>query len=118
TGRSVGRVASMKKVAPRLIGSAMRLLGDASRAGVAAIARGELDTLGVAMDLAHGVLSGVGLVAQEIDEVVRVARSAGAIGAKMSGAGGRGGAFVALARDRRSASLIGRHVARLGALAW
>jgi mevalonate kinase len=54
------------------------------------------------------VLSGLGLVGDEIETLVRRARSAGALGAKMSGAGGDGGALYALAPDLRTARSIER----------
>lgn len=118
TGRSVGRIATMKDRSPRLIGAAIRTLGEASVAGERAIARGALDALGEAMELAHGVLSGLALVSPAVEEVVRAAKEAGAIAAKMSGAGGQGGAFVALAKSAKIAARVRDRVEALGALAW
>jgi mevalonate kinase len=74
--------------------------------------------LGEAMDLSHGVLSGLALVSPGVDEVVRSSREAGALGAKMSGAGGVGGAFVALAPDQKIAARIRDRLKRAGALVW
>lgn len=118
TGRSVGRVRDLKSQAPALIDQTMSLLGSASRTAAKAIATHDLDLLGRTMDLAHGVLSGLGLVSDAIEDVIRTARARGALGAKMSGAGGDGGAFVALAADRASAEKIRRGIVQLGALAW
>jgi mevalonate kinase len=70
------------------------------------------------MDLAHGLLSGFGIVAPDVDAAVEAARAAGAVGAKMSGAGGAGGAFLALAADRKSAAQIARALEREGWRAW
>ena len=49
--------------------------------------------------MAHGLLSGLGVSTPELDALVHAARAAGALGAKLTGAGG-GGAVIALAPDR------------------
>jgi mevalonate kinase len=48
------------------------------------------------MDVAHGLLCGLRVSTPEIEILVHGARAAGAIGAKLTGAGG-GGAVIALA---------------------
>jgi mevalonate kinase len=118
TGRSVGRVKEMKEREPKLLGAAMKTLGEATKSGERAIAKGELDALASAMELQHGILSGFGLVSESVQEVVREAKKSGALAAKMSGAGGSGGAFVALAADQRTAKRVLAKVKSLGAIAW
>lgn len=118
TGRSVGRVKEMKEREPKLMSAAMRTLGEATRAGERAIAAGDLAALAAAMELQHGVLSGFGLVSESVAEVVSAAKKSGALAAKMSGAGGSGGAFVALAADPRAAKRVLTKVKSLGATAW
>jgi mevalonate kinase len=76
------------------------LLGELSRAGLDALATGDIDTLGRLFDLAHGALAGLRLSTLELDRLVHGARAAGAIGAKLTGAGG-GGAAIALAPSHR-----------------
>jgi mevalonate kinase len=76
------------------------LLGELSRAGMEALAAGDIDTLGRLFDLAHGALAGLRLSTLELDRLVHGARQAGAIGAKLTGAGG-GGAVIALAPSHR-----------------
>jgi mevalonate kinase len=49
--------------------------------------------------MAHGLLSGLGVSTPKLDALVREARAVGALGAKLTGAGG-GGAAIALAPDR------------------
>ncbi len=71
-------------------------LGDAARAGAEALARGDIDSLGRLFDLAHGLLGALRVSTPELDAMVHGARAAGAIGAKLTGAGG-GGAVIALA---------------------
>ena len=100
---SVGRIAEMKQRSPALLKATMQALGEAAQTGEKAIKRGELDALGTAMNVAHGVLSGLDLVSSEVDAVVHKARHIGALGAKMSGAGGEGGAFLALFASKKAA---------------
>ncbi len=71
-------------------------LGDVTAAGVEALAVGDIDTLGRLFDVAHGLLAGLRVSSPELDALVHGARAAGAIGAKLTGAGG-GGAVIAIA---------------------
>ena len=112
----VGRVADLKKQSPQLVRAALVTLGEASKLGAKAINRGETQPLGVAMNLAHGVLAGLGLVSTGVGAAIQTAKQAGAIGAKMSGAGGEGGAFLALYPSRKAAEAA-RDELRLGGVA-
>src|SRR5581483_2485320 len=60
------------------------------------LAKGDVDGLGRIFDAAHGLLSALRLSTPELDALVHGARAAGAVGAKLTGAGG-GGAVIALA---------------------
>ena len=112
TARSVSRIASMRTEDRRLMRTAMATLGEATQSGQRGLSCGDLVRVGRAMDLAHGVLSGLGLVSAPLDRVVVAARQAGALGAKMSGAGGTGGAFVAICATKAAAHRITRKLAR------
>jgi mevalonate kinase len=118
TMKTVTRLAELRRSEPRLIRSAMAALGETSRVGARSLETGDLTAAGYAMDLAHGVLSGLGLVSLEVDTAVRLARRSGALGAKMSGAGGAGGALIALAPDRSGAERIERKLAGAPMVAW
>lgn len=61
-----------------------------------ALARGDLPALGRLLDENHRLLQAIGVSSPELDRLVTAARTAGAPGAKLSGAG-RGGAMIALA---------------------
>jgi mevalonate kinase len=63
-----------------------------------AIAAGDVHSLGKLMDLNQMILSGLFVSTDEIESACEAARSAGALGAKLTGAGG-GGAVVALVED-------------------
>lgn len=79
--------------------SLIETLGQVACAGMAALASGDVEALGEQFNLAHGLLSGLGVSTRELDELVRSARAAGAVGAKLTGAGG-GGAVIAVAPER------------------
>jgi hydroxymethylglutaryl-CoA reductase len=66
-----------------------------SQAGAKALQSADYEYLGRLMDTCHGLLSAIGVSTPELDDMVAIARSAGAAGAKLTGSGG-GGAIVAL----------------------
>jgi mevalonate kinase len=74
--------------------------------GEAALARGDIDELGRLFDVAHGLLAALRVSSPELDALVHAARAAGAIGAKLTGAGG-GGAVLALGAGHES-DILGR----------
>jgi mevalonate kinase len=81
---------------PSRYGRLMRELGVLAREGAAAVEQGDLDSLGDAMNAAHGVLCALGLSSASIDGMVHRLRGLGALGAKLTGAGGDGGAVIGL----------------------
>jgi hydroxymethylglutaryl-CoA reductase len=60
-----------------------------------AIKHMNLPKLGMIMNMNHGYLNTLSVSSPEVEELVTIARSAGALGAKLTGGGG-GGAIVAL----------------------
>jgi mevalonate kinase len=70
-------------------------IGDIVRQGESVLGTGDTETLGELMDFNHGLLAALGVSARSLDTMVWAARDAGAIGAKLTGAGG-GGCIVAL----------------------
>jgi len=70
-------------------------IGDIVRSGEAALAAGDVEELGRLMNFNHGLLSALGVSSRSLDAMVWAARDAGALGAKLTGAGG-GGCIVAL----------------------
>ncbi|MFN4294764.1 MAG: mevalonate kinase [Thermoflexales bacterium] len=79
-----------------------------------ALERGDLEQLGRAMNANHALLQQLGVSCPELDALCDAARSAGALGAKMSG-GGRGGNMIALARDAAHAEALRAALLRAGA---
>ncbi len=64
-----------------------------------ALEMGDVKTVGELMNINHGLLSAVGVSIAKLEELVYTARNAGALGAKITGAGG-GGLIVALCYKR------------------
>ena len=89
---AVGRLRERLGAADDVLALIGRLADDAETA----LACGDVDGLGRIFDTAHGLLAAIRVSSPELDSLVHAARAAGAIGAKLTGAGG-GGAVIALA---------------------
>lgn len=68
------------------------------------IESGQPDALGELMDQNHELLQQLTVSSSELDSLVEAARSAGALGAKLSG-GGRGGNMIALVQKEKAESV-------------
>ncbi|MBU0703725.1 MAG: mevalonate kinase, partial [Chloroflexi bacterium] len=73
-------------------------IGDIADEARRAIESGDIDALGPLMDDNHKMLIELGVSSPKLDDLVETARLAGAMGAKLSGAG-RGGNIIALVED-------------------
>jgi mevalonate kinase len=73
----------------------VRTIGDLVRTGENLLRDGDHGQLGDLMDFNHGLLSALGVSSRSLDSMVWAARDAGALGAKLTGAGG-GGCVVVL----------------------
>ncbi|MFH1131329.1 MAG: mevalonate kinase [Pseudomonadota bacterium] len=95
TRQVVGRVQDFKKINPtsfdRLCAAAEAL----TKRGLQAFQHNDARALGQIMDQNHALLCELGVSTPTLDHLVNIARTNGAIGAKMTGAGG-GGFMVAL----------------------
>jgi len=63
-----------------------------------ALERGDVEDLGRCMNVCHGLLNSLQVSTHDLERLAEIAREHGALGAKLTGAGG-GGAMVALAGD-------------------
>jgi mevalonate kinase len=95
---TAAQVAAVARLRTRLPAAddVLRVLGRLADDATGALAVGDVDGLGRIFDAAHGLLAALRLSGPELDAMVNGARAAGAIGAKLTGAGG-GGAVIALA---------------------
>ncbi|HEX4417440.1 MAG TPA: mevalonate kinase [Kofleriaceae bacterium] len=83
----------------------LRELGGLTDTGTIALLAADGAGLGAAMNRAHQLLAELGVSTPQLDALCTAARTAGASGAKLTGAGG-GGAVIAIApRDREAAVL-------------
>jgi mevalonate kinase len=98
TAEQVARCRQRLEQLPSVVRPVLIAIGQAVEAGVHAIEHGDLDTLGVLFDVAHGLLGALDVSSPALDRMAADARAAGARGAKLTGAG-RGGCLLALAGD-------------------
>ncbi len=84
-----------------------------SNAVVKALQNEDDDELGSLMNRNHELLRQIGVSTPKLDKLVVVARKAGAVGAKLTGAGG-GGCMIALCDDKKARSNIARELRKVG----
>jgi len=70
-----------------------------------ALEKGDLEELGLLMNVNHGLLEAIGVSNFKINKLVYASREAGALGAKLTGGGG-GGCIIALASRERLNSIV------------
>lgn len=98
TADMVARVAERRAREPAPTQERLAALGDIALRGRDALERGALADIGALMTHAHDILATLGVSSDALDRLVSQAFAAGALGAKLTGAGG-GGAVIAAARD-------------------
>jgi mevalonate kinase len=105
TKKMVEGLAQLREAEPAMVGAAFEriraIVGDVRTA----IECGDLAALGAALDDNQAILSKLALSTPVIDAMCTVARHTGALGCKLTGAGG-GGCVVALAEDRACAERV------------
>ena len=84
---------------PQLYDPLIATIGDLSRQAEVCLKCNAMVLLGQFLNRNHDLLCQLGLSTPRLDELVDIARAAGALGAKLSGGGG-GGVLIALTRDR------------------
>jgi len=103
TGDLVNAVRRRLNDFPEIIEPIVHAAGSLSTSAVKALLNGNLKRLGELMDINHGFLSAIGVSNEPLDRLVYAAKKAGALGAKLTGAGG-GGCMIALStmKDREN----------------
>ena len=97
-GRTKELVAGVRERREQSVGqydSIFEQIDSLSLVGRAALERGDYAELGRLMNICHGLLTAIEVSTPELEAMVTIARAAGAVGAKLTGAGG-GGSIVAL----------------------
>jgi hydroxymethylglutaryl-CoA reductase len=98
TGRTSEMVAGVRARharSPAHFGALFDQMDELSRAGAECLANANWTALGELMNICHGLLNAIGVSTPTLERMVALARAAGAVGAKLTGAGG-GGSIVAL----------------------
>ncbi len=109
TAVMVKQVAALKARHPAILDRIFDDMALIAEDGKRALMAGDLKKVGELMNVNQGLLSAIGVSGPELEELIFAARSAGALGAKLSGGGG-GKCMVALCPGRKSqvASAINR----------
>ena len=102
TADQVAKVRARYDRLPMLQRPSLELMGIAVGEAIAAIKSKDLQRLGEVFDICHGLLCAVGVSSPILDELCSAARQHGALGAKLTGAGG-GGCILALPENPDSA---------------
>lgn len=96
TAKTVGRVREAWKQNRKLYERIFDEIDALTLQSVSAIADGDLNRLGELMNINHGLLNALQVSTPALEEMVDIARRAGAVGAKLTGGGG-GGSILVLA---------------------
>jgi len=99
TGEMLRRVRNLRDAAPESVDSILCSIGKVVSEADSAMRSGDLRRVGMLMNVNHGLLESLGVSTKKLNEMVYSARSAGALGSKLTGAGG-GGCAIALCPGR------------------
>ncbi len=100
TRDQVLKVRQIRNKYPRVIEPMMRTAREIVLRAIEALKEGDLETLGDLMNINNALLYGLEVSDESLEWLINAARRAGALGAKLTGAGG-GGCMVALAQNDR-----------------
>lgn len=101
TAVQVSRVAENRATDQGQTAAAIANMGKQAEEGIAGLLAGDMTQLGLCMSRCHEELRRAGVSLPCLDAMVALAMDAGALGAKLTGAGG-GGAMIALAPGREA----------------
>ena len=96
TKKTVGALRERQAKWPDRYRRLFQQIGRVATEGAKAVEAGELEALGDAMNVNQGLLAALGLSSPPVEEMVYRLRALGALGAKLTGAGGDGGAVIGL----------------------
>jgi hydroxymethylglutaryl-CoA reductase len=99
TREQVARVRERRDAEPAAFDAIFARMDEFALQGADALRDGDYERLGRLMNIGHGLLNAIGVSTPELERMVAVARCNGAMGAKLTGAGG-GGSIVALCPGR------------------
>jgi mevalonate kinase len=97
TRSQVEKVRETREKYPQVVEPMMEAAREIVLRAIEALKENDLETLGGLMNMNHALLYGIGVSAESLEWLIHAARKAGALGAKLTGAGG-GGCMIALSR--------------------
>ena len=96
----VERVRNLAEKYPQILDPIRRAAREITLRATNALKEKDLETIGELMNMNHALLYGLGVSDESLEWLINGARKGGALGAKLTGAGG-GGCMIALARDEK-----------------
>jgi hydroxymethylglutaryl-CoA reductase len=100
TADTVAKVRAAWQQHPQRYDGIFDQIGYLTEAAEQALIQAKLSDLGDLMNLCHGYLNALQLSTPELEELIHIARTHGALGAKLTGGGG-GGSMIALCQDNQ-----------------
>jgi mevalonate kinase len=104
TSDVIAAVAKIRERYPAPVEDVLSAIGNITRLGKQKLAEEDFVGLGELMNINHGLLESIGVSDKALSQLVYAARAAGALGAKITGAG-RGGCIIAIANDGNIAEI-------------
>jgi mevalonate kinase len=111
----IASVSDLRKKYPSVVSDVMSSMGDITRFGEQKLAEGDLVSVGELMNINQGLLESLGVSDVTLSRLIYAARTAGALGAKITGAG-RGGCVLAITTNGK-VDHVTQAIAKQGALA-
>jgi len=105
TRLQVEKVRNIREKHPQVIELLFRAAREIVVRATEALKENDLETLGELMNLNHSLLYGVGVSDEALEWLINAARKSGALGAKLTGAGG-GGCMIALAKNESLSKVL------------
>jgi mevalonate kinase len=104
TGRLVDKVRKLKQQYPQTLNRIFQAAGELSLKAINSLKNSNITSLGNLMDINHGLLVAIGVSHNALDRLIHIAKQNGALGAKLTGAGG-GGCMIALVSQEQSQTI-------------
>jgi len=117
TTEVVGDVRKKKEADPLWYEGLQTKYDDVYNRGLAALKAGKMDEVGKICNENHALLQELGVSCKELDDLVSLAREAGAAGAKLAGTG-RGGLMFAVCVDEDSQQKVYDALAKVAPQCW
>jgi mevalonate kinase len=105
TRSQVSKVRELKEKYPQVVEPIMKSAREIVLRAIDALKENDLEALGDLMNINHALLYGMGVSDDALEWLISAARKSGALGAKLTGAGG-GGCMIALARNEKLENVV------------